>query len=41
MVLPAALLPATEVVGTVDAADIKMKDSFYRDIDFSFGAVKD
>lgn len=38
---PDAFLPATEAVGTVEATDIKMQDGFYRDIDFSFGAVKD
>ncbi len=38
---PDAFLPATETVGTVGTSNVQMQDGYYRDINFSFGAVKD
>jgi len=38
---PNPLQPATEAVGTVQLDKVRMGDGLYRDINFSFGAVKD
>lgn len=38
---PDAFLPATEAVGTVGTSNVQMQDGYYRNINFSFGAVKD